>query len=55
MKKVWEALLLLIIVIVMINIIAASITPYLPLLGLVCVAILGTGFAWLIFSRRKFW
>jgi hypothetical protein len=55
MKRAWEAILLLIVVIVIVNIFATALKPYLPLLGLVCVAILGVGLAWLIFSRRKFW
>lgn len=55
LKKAWEVLVLLVISIVFINIIAASIKPYLPLLGLTVVLIIICWLVHVVFIRKKFW
>lgn len=55
LRKVWEALGLLIVLVIAVNLIIASLKPFLPILGLVVIAIIGGALVKLLFFRQKFW
>ena len=52
MRKVWEALALLVVVVIAANIIIASVTPYLPVLGLIVILVIGIALFRLVILRR---
>jgi hypothetical protein len=54
-KKVWEALFLFVVIMVVANVVVASIRPFMPLLGLMVVLVIIGGLIHVVFIRKKFW
>jgi hypothetical protein len=59
MKKVWEAIALLIVILILISIAQDAVRPFLPIVGIVVgvmiVVAVGVLLYRLVFSSRKFW
>ncbi|MCO4274253.1 hypothetical protein NG701_07400 [Pseudarthrobacter sp. HLT3-5] len=59
MRKVWEAVALFIVVIVLIGIVSEAIAPYMPIIGIVSAGLILLSVLILLFrlvyARRKFW
>lgn len=55
LRKVWEALFLLIVLVVAVQLAIASIRPYLPVLGFVLIAIISGTLVRIFWFKRKFW
>lgn len=55
MRKVWEAIGLLIVLVVAVNLILASLKPLLPILGVIILCIITGVLVKVAFFRQKFW
>lgn len=55
LKKVWEALFLLMVLMVTVQLALASLRPYLPVLGIVLIGIITGGLIRIVWFKRKFW
>jgi hypothetical protein len=58
-RKVWEALALFVIIIIVLSIVSDAIQPYMPIIGITAAALILIALVILLFrlviSRRKFW
>lgn len=55
LKKVWECIALLVVLVVGVQLVLASLQPWLPILGLVVIGIITAALIRLVFFRRWFW
>jgi hypothetical protein len=55
LKKGWEAIALLVLLVVAVNLIMAAIQPFLPTLGVVVLIIIVGAIVKVLITKRKFW
>ncbi|MFM9793286.1 hypothetical protein [Streptomyces turgidiscabies] len=55
LKKVWESIALLVVLVVVVHLALASIQPWLPVLGIVVLGIITAALIRLVFFRKWFW